>query len=548
MKREPLSLVAAGASSATRRPAGGASAGIGGGAAGRATGVAPGWRIALPALVLVLAFIVMAFFETAAGMAGIWARSETFAHGFVVAPISLWLIWRMRDQLRTLAPRPSWLALPLIAAAGFGWLLGEVGAVNALSQFAFVSMLVLAVPAILGIRITRTMLFPLGFLFFSVPIGEFLLPTLMAHTADFTIAAVRASGVPVLREGLQVFSVPNGRWSVVEACSGVRYLIASLVVGTLFAYLNYASMWRRVAFIGVSIAVPIVANWLRAYIIVMLGYLSDNRIATGVDHLIYGWLFFGLVMLIMFWIGSLWQQPAPAAPRVPAPNAGPDVATERNASPVTLWAAVFAVIAVAAAWPLAHGAIQRNAPDPSATIADVGVPGWDAAAAPAGSFTPHFLKPSAVRHEVLRRDGQVVGLYIAYYRGQNDDRKLVSSDNVLLRADDKVWHAIAGGAATMDIGGVAVPVVSARIRSIDGQMLEARQWYWIDGALTASDPIAKARVAWLRVTGRGDDSAVVALYTPAGEGTQPDATLQAFVRDAWPAIASALADAKGRKR
>ena len=209
-------------------------------------------------------------------MVAIWVRSETFAHGFVVAPISLWLIWRMRDRLRPLEPRPSWLALPLIAAAGFGWLLGEVGAVNAVSQFAFVSMLVLAVPAVLGIRVTRAMLFPLGFLFFSVPIGEFLLPTLMAHTADFTIAAVRASGVPVLREGLQVFSVPNGRWSVVEACSGVRYLIASLVVGTLFAYLNYTSMWRRVAFIGVSIVVPIVANWLRAYIIVMLGYLSEQ--------------------------------------------------------------------------------------------------------------------------------------------------------------------------------------------------------------------------------------------------------------------------------
>ena len=76
-------------------------------------------------------------------------------------------------------------------------------------------MLVLAVPAVLGIRVTRAMLFPLGFLFFSVPIGEFLLPTLMAHTADFTIAALRASGVPVLREGLQCsrFRMVAGRSS-----------------------------------------------------------------------------------------------------------------------------------------------------------------------------------------------------------------------------------------------------------------------------------------------------------------------------------------------
>ena len=131
------------------------------------------------------------------------------------------------------------------------------------------------------------------------------------------------------------------------------------------------------------------------------------------------------------------------------------------------------------------------------------MPGWQAVPAPEGSFAPHFLKPSAVRHEVLRKGDQEIGLYVAYYRGQNDNRKLVSSDNVLLRADDKVWHAIAGGTRTMDIGGAAVPVVSARIRGADGQVLEARQWYWIDGALTASDAIAKARVAWLRVTGSG---------------------------------------------
>ena len=507
-----------------------------------------GWRIALPALVAVLAFIIAAFFGTAAGMVAIWLRSETFAHGFVVAPISLWLIWRMRDRLRMIEPRPSWLALPLIAAAGFAWLLGEVGAVNAVSQFAFVSILVLAVPAVLGIRVTRAMLFPLGFLFFSVPIGEFLLPTLMAHTADFTIAAVRASGVPVLREGLQVFSVPNGRWSVVEACSGVRYLIASLVVGTLFAYLNYTAMWRRVAFIGVSIVVPIVANWLRAYIIVMLGYLSDNRIATGVDHIIYGWVFFGLVMLVMFWIGSRFQQTAQPARVDPAGRGVGGVSAVRGASSGRLWSAAVAVLVVSGAWPLANWAIGRSAPDPTATLSEVQVPGWQAAPAPAGSFAPHFLEPSAVRHEVLSKGGQEIGLYVAYYRGQNDNRKLVSSDNVLLRADDRFWHAIAGGAATMDIGGVAVPVVRARIRSIDGQVLEARQWYWIDGALTSSDAIAKARVAWLRVTGRGDDSAVVVVYTPAGAGAGPDATLKGFVHDGWPAIASALADAKGRKR
>jgi exosortase len=140
-----------------------------------------------------------------------------------------------------------------------------------------------------------------------------MLPSMMQWTADFTVFALQLSGVPVLREGLQ-FVIPTGSWSVVEACSGVRYLIASFMVGTLFAYLNYRSSWRRAVFMLVSLLVPIVANWVRAYLIVMTGHLSGNELAVGADHLIYGWVFFGIVIGLMFMIGARWTEPdLPAA-------------------------------------------------------------------------------------------------------------------------------------------------------------------------------------------------------------------------------------------
>jgi exosortase len=124
------------------------------------------------------------------------------------------------------------------------------------------------------------LIFPLLFLFFAVPVGDFLLPRLMEWTADFTVQALRLTGIPVFREG-QNFVIPSGNWSVVEACSGIRYLIASLTVRTLYAYLTYTSLKRRLTFILVSLLVPILANWFRAYMIVMLGHLSGNKLATG---------------------------------------------------------------------------------------------------------------------------------------------------------------------------------------------------------------------------------------------------------------------------
>ncbi|MBK7593524.1 MAG: exosortase A [Betaproteobacteria bacterium] len=267
-------------------------------------------RAALVATLIALALLVAAYWTTVRGMVDIWARSDTFAHGFVVPLISLWLVWRHRANLAGVNTRPAFWVLALVAVAGFGWLLGELAEVNALRQFAFVVLMILAVPAIAGLDVARRLAFPLAFLLFAVPFGEFLLPQLMEWTATFTVLALKASGIPVYREGLH-FLIPSGSWSVVEACSGVRYLLASVMVGTLFAYLTYQSPVRRLAFVAVSIVVPVLANWLRAYMIVMLGHLSGNRIAVGVDHLIYGWVFFGVVMLLMFWIGARWREDEP---------------------------------------------------------------------------------------------------------------------------------------------------------------------------------------------------------------------------------------------
>ena len=188
--------------------------------------------------VLVVAVLLALFHETAAAMVGIWMRSETFAHAFLVPPISLWLIWRRRAELAQHVPRTEpWLLLPM-ALACLLWLLAELADVNAATQFSLVLLIVLSVPAVFGFAVAREITFPLLFLFFAVPMGEFMVPRMMEWTADFTVFAVAASGVPVYREGLQ-FIIPTGSWSVVEACSGVRYLIASFMVGTLFAYLTY---------------------------------------------------------------------------------------------------------------------------------------------------------------------------------------------------------------------------------------------------------------------------------------------------------------------
>lgn len=495
-----------------------------------------GWAKFLPVLLGMLAILGF-YHQTAQSMAYQWWNYETYTHGMVVPLVSAWLIWRRRDEWLHLPAQPQlWMVLPL-ALASFAWLLGDLAIVFPVTQFAFVAMLVLIVPALLGWPIARINAFPLLFLFFSVPVGEVLLPTLMAWTADFTVTALRFTGIPVYREGQQ-FIIPSGHWSVVEACSGIRYLIASAMVGTLYAYLTYRSLKRRLLFCVVALLVPLVANWLRAYMIVMIGHLSDNRLATGVDHLIYGWVFFGLVMMLMFWIGAWWREDTSHHTPVAVAKPVSGVA----GLPVRSWGICLLVVLVAGTGHIGSLMVvshDKGMPAPRLSIpANLGP--WQAAT----DFTdwrPRYAEPSAKMQQSYGKGDNKVGVYIAYYRGQTTERKLISSANILVASSDNVWSRVTSGRVTVPLAGSDVDVLATELLKRDRSRLMVWSWYWVDGQFTASDYRAKAYTAWSRLMGHGDDSAVVMVFVPKQVGQDTTAaSLKAFLADAVPVIGEAL--------
>ena len=502
------------------------------------------WRHALAALVLLLLWTLLLYRDTGLAMVTIWNRSDTFAHAFLVPPIVLWLVWRQRLLIEVEVPRAMPLMLVFVAAAALAWLLGELAAVNALTQLAFVALLVFTVPAVLGWPVARLIVFPLAFLFFAVPVGEFLMPQLMEWTANFTVLALRLSGVPVYREGLQ-FVIPSGHWSVVEACSGVRYLIASLTVGALYAYLNYQSTQRRILFVMVSLLVPIVANWMRAYMIVMLGHLSGNKLAVGVDHLIYGWLFFGVVMMLMFFIGARWTEAVPKAS-----GHGLRAANKRSAMTTPgLWAATAAFAALMAVPHVALWAFESKPRKEPVTLTALAVlaPSWQVTSPLAPPFRPAFENPSAEMNASYVSHGEAVGLYLAYYRHQNFSQKLVSSNNVLVRSEDAQWARVASGSRSIELPGQQTHefrTTELRGGISDRSAPESRLmvWhiYWINGTLTASDYLAKAYSAFYRLTGRGDDSAVIVVYTPKDQAGSAESVLESFLVANYPSINALL--------
>ena len=151
------------------------------------------------------------------------------------------------------------------------------------------------------------LLAPLLFLFFLVPSGAFLVPTLQKITAQISIAGLESLHIPVFSDGFMI-EIPEGTFEIAEACAGLRFLIASIVFGCFFAVVMYQSFIRRAVFIALSRGVPIAANGMRALGIIVLAHLEGSAAAVEADHVLYGWFFFTLVIIILIAIGMTFAQ------------------------------------------------------------------------------------------------------------------------------------------------------------------------------------------------------------------------------------------------
>lgn len=497
-----------------------------------------GWDKAALALSLSVAALLALYWGSAVTLVQTWERSGTYTHGFLVVPISVWLIWRRRAELMEIRPKPFLVGLWSLGAFSALWFLGYLANVQTLQEFALVASLPLLCWTILGTDFARKFAFELAFVLFAWPFGEFLIPPLIDWTADFTVTALRFSGVPVFRQGNN-FTIPTGDWSVIDACSGVRYLIASIYGGSLFAYLSYRSWKRRLTFLGVAIAVPILANWLRAYMIVLLGHFSNNRLATGVDHLIYGWVFFGLVMAGVFYIGVRWSEPE-APKRYGAAAADPVVA---HAKPRFVPAVAAAAIVIALG-PGVAAAITLNTP--TSTEFRLSVPsaegGWQISEKLVTNWRPPFKNPTAVVQQTYLRGDQQVELNIAYYQSQRSGAKLLTFMTTTLSDYDPDWRTSNRKLISATDKSGTNEIIERQLQS-SAQHLLVWQWYWIGGAHSTDAWSAKLAEMRAKLLGLGEGAAGVTMIAAYRDDPAPArAALREFFSQMNPSIEQTLND------
>ncbi len=440
-------------------------------------------------VIAIFLLTVIFYYPTWTSLVSIWTRSETFAHGYIVIPVSLWLIWQNKAIHPYLFPgKPSGWGLLFLLANGFLWLLASLINVLVIQQYALVGILIGAIWFYLGNETSKKLIFPLAFLYFMVPVGEALIPHLIDFTADFTIYLLRKTGLSVYREGTH-FSLVSGDWSVVEACSGLRYLLASFTLGTIYAYITYQKPYKRLLFMLFSLVLPIIANGLRAYMIVMIGHLSGMKLAVGVDHLVYGAVFFALIIFLMFYIGSFFRDP-PAKQSATTPN---NVATNSHSFKHQGFLFLTLVVCVSI-WPLSNTLIQAkyhvetNTPDLSLNNSS-----WQEIRLPIQKqwgWTPGFKGAVTESLRYYQNQKNIIGFYQANFGNEKQGAELVNSQNKLIPDHlQKEWRIVKQSNLPIPQLGSSVDAIVLKNRQENRILLF--KWYQVGNQATNNPYLAK---------------------------------------------------------
>lgn len=481
------------------------------------------WRRAGLLFALSTALLFALYFETVATMVKTWLVSDTYGYGLVILPIVLFLFYQRRRNLARLSPRPCFWAVIWIAGAMLLQLVGAIANITLFEQLGFVAAWQGLFVLYMGWPIARQAIFALFYLALAVPVGAEVVPTLQTITAEITVPLLRASGIPTFHDGIFI-QIPTGSFVVAEVCSGARFLITSVALGALATNIFFRSWRRRCLFMLLCVVVPVLANGLRAYGIILLAHLTDSDTAIAFDHIIYGLIFLSLVLLILIGLGSLFRD------RWPGEEALEAVALGAGARPFSsLGALLLAIVLLGGGnvW-TRHVTAAPPAADPVALDAPLAPDGWRISPHGRANWDPAFPGADSQLLQAYRApEGEVV-LFVAHYLYQRDGHEVITAGN-----------SVAGKSRDLQVTRyepIEITLAGRRqtIREILVQTPEGPRliwsWYEIGGALFISGVAGKTFEIWHTVSGGSRAATAFALSTMVEEDARrARAVLETFL-------------------
>jgi EpsI family protein len=367
-----------------------------------------------------------------------------------------------------------------------------------------------------------------------VPTGTVLLPLLQQTATSISSEILSWFGIPVYTEGFFI-EVPSGRYHIAPGCAGLNYILAAAALAPLYAYLFYRSFWKRLALVLIALALAIVMNGVRIAGIIALAHWGGPRLNIVDNHLLYGWGFFAVVMLLAGYAGSFFADGEPSAP-----SNKNKLPLRRQVKPTPWFTAIagsLSLLAVVAIIVLAKGVASGPAPQAFELPAAVDAQGWRKVPW-SSDWSPTFPNADVQIRQSYTRDDDTVDLFLAAYTHQATGREMLAHDNSII--DQTQWSIVREGHRTVDLDTKTLPVAELLVASGD-QRRHIWLSYWVGSTFTAHPIVAKLLEIKAKLFFGDQRAATIAIATPETAGRDnAEQILQSFLQKALPPIETLL--------
>ncbi len=240
--------------------------------------------------------VAILYYPTISHLFERWIKwDEGLSHGLIV--VGLFLILQLRSGAWGAAQDKKALhysTLLLLAGLSALWFLFHVVNLYIFEQLILLPILFVLLASIFGWRTSIKHSQLLMILIFSIPVWDQLNEPLVNLSSYIVGNMVRIIDMPAVIDGNSIF-IPSGHIVIADGCSGLRYFVIALTLGYIISYLNHYSAPKTISVLVIAALIGLLANWLRIFILVVIGYQTEMQSSLMSDHEYFGWFLFALI-------------------------------------------------------------------------------------------------------------------------------------------------------------------------------------------------------------------------------------------------------------
>jgi exosortase D (VPLPA-CTERM-specific) len=499
-------------------------------------------------VIVVLCSLMYAYREGLVLMEKWWEAMPEYNHGYLIPVVAAYLLLLCADKYRKLIPERAWSGLIVFIFGLMLLILGELSAVYTIIQYGFLVALTGLVIVAIGWKATLIVWTPIAYLFFMIPLPDFIYKNLSAElqlmSSEFGVAFLRAVGVSVYLEG-NVIDLGVFQLQVAEACSGLRYLFPLMSFGFLCACLFKGKLWQKLFIFFSSIPITIFMNSFR---IGMIGLLVDNygiSMARGFLHDFEGWFIFmacvGILMLEMSIFAFFSKGKLADLFEVEVPPLTDFLVFLPANRPSPIWAALILSILGVSFATLSFQDRDEFIPEvePLNTF-PLQVNDWKGKE---DAIEQVYLDQLKLDDYFIGRyarpdDKALTELYVAYYASQRKGSSVHSPRACLpgggwqiVEFDQHTLTDVGPGTSRLDFNRVVI--------SMGGDSQLVYYWFQQRDRILTNEYLVKWYIFWDALTQNRTDGSLIRLVTTVSEGDDmeaADARLQTFIREFDPTL------------